>query len=397
MKHLLISILIVSLFASCKKKEEESAEPIDNSKYSTMLMVGAWPNTAYFMLNLQSLTEGTADLKGNGAEMTKYLYAQDVIQKNGYYYHAKSSTGRLGKYHVSNNKLYVDKEILFTELDWSSVVWADDETLVMFGTNADQNKIRYAILNTSTMVVKSSGDLSVNALTTGMAAYNVCFAQYRDNKIFLGYGMRSNWDNWPVMESADKAMVAVIDYATMTVDKTLEDARSTSPGGPNVYCPYSFVDENNDLYFITDPVDGYNYTQPSYIYKIKSGETELDATYDFNFSSTVSNGMAAAIWYIGEGKAIIRTCVAGTSIDADHSYSIVDVHSGAFIKTLDLPADKGERYVQSVVIEDGKAYIAVNSSDRDYVWIYDPKTDALTKGIEFVGGLDYILRLEKLR
>lgn len=247
------------------------------------------------------------------------------------------------------------------------------------------------------MRVKSSGELAVEDLATGMAAYNVGFAEYRAGKIFLGYGMRSNWDNWPVMESHDKTLVAVIDYATMTVDKTLEDAKSTSPGGPNVYCPYSFVDENGDLYFITDPVDGYNYTQPSHIYKIANGQTELDATYNFDFSSSVSDGMAAAIWYIGDGKAIIRTCVAGKSIDADHSYSIVDVHTGAFIKTLDLPTDKGERYVQAVVVESGKAYIAVNSSEKDYVWIYDPATDKTTKGIEFVGGLDYILRLEKLK
>jgi hypothetical protein len=396
MKRLLLALLCISFLASCKKKTDET-EPVDNSKYSTMLMVGAWPETAYYILNLQSLSEGTADLKGNGAEMTKHLYAQDVIQKNGYYYHANAGTGRLGKYHVSNNKLYVDKEIPFTELNWSSVTWPNDETLVMFGTNGDQNKILYSILNTSNMTITSSGELAVNDLTTGMAAYNVGFAEYRGDKIFLGYGMRSNWDNWPIMESSENVFVAVIDYATMKVDKTLEDTKSASAGGPNAYCPYSFVDENNDLYFITDPVDGYNYTQPSYIYKIANGSTELDASYNFNFSSSVSDGMAAAIWYIGNGKAIIRTCVAGKSIDADHSYSIVDVHTGAFIKKLDLPVDKGERYVQSVVIEGGKAYIAVNSSDRDYVWIYDPAADTLTKGLEFVGGLDYILRLEKLR
>jgi|GEM_PF-773460 len=108
------------------------------------------------------------------------------------------------------------------------------------------------------------------------------------------------------------------------------------------------------------------------------------------------NGMGAATWYIGNGKAIIRTLVAGQAIDADHSYSIINIRTGSFIKKLDLLADKRERMVQAVIIEDGKAYIAVNARDRDYIWEYDPATDKLTKGAEFTGGIDYILRIEKL-
>ncbi|MNL62151.1 hypothetical protein D3C87_1861490 [compost metagenome] len=64
---------------------------------------------------------------------------------------------------------------------------------------------------------------------------------------------------------------------------------------------------------------------------------------------------------------------------------------------MDLPTDKGERMVNAVIVEDGKAFIAVNAVDRDYIWEYNPVTDQLTKGVEFVGGIDYILRIEKLK
>ena len=103
------------------------------------------------------------------------------------------------------------------------------------------------------------------------------------------------------------------------------------------------------------------------------------------------------MWYIGNGKAIVRSRINGQSIDTDHYYCLIDVKTGTFIKKLDLPVDKGERMVNAVIVEDGKAFIAVNAADRDYIWQYDPATDQLTKGVEFIGGIDYILRIEKLK
>ena len=142
---------------------------------------------------------------------------------------------------------------------------------------------------------------------------------------------------------------------------------------------------------------GYDYKSPSVVYRIKNGATALDPTYFFDLSAKTDNGMGAAMWHIGNGKAIVRTRIKGESIDAEHSFSVIDVRTGTFIKTLDLPADKGERMVNAVVVEDGKAYIAVNAADKDYIWEYDPASEKLTKGAEFVDGIDYILRLEKTK
>ncbi len=390
---LLILLCLGSI--SCKKKKEADPVAVKN-KYSTMLCVGSWPNTAYYISQFPSLTEGTIDLKGNGAEITSKVYAQDVIQKNGFYYHANFSAGKLGKYHVEDGVLITDQEIPFTYLNWSSYAWIGNETVVLFGTNGDQNEARYAILTVATMQV-STGVLDLEEIPTDFDAYMLGFAEYRGDKLYVGYGFGStDYSNYPTMTYYQKALVATFNYPAMTLAASTEDTRTTGAGGPIVYAPCSFVDENNDLYFISDPVYNYDYTSPSAIYRIKSGSNVIDNSYYFDFSATVNDGKGPAMWYIGNGKAIIRTRVAGQSIDTDHSFSIVNVHTGAFVKTLDLPADKGERMVQAVVVEDGKAYIAVNSADRDFVYVYDPIADTLTKGVEIVGGVDYILRLEKL-
>jgi len=400
-------IAITALLISCKKNDNSSPTPDpdpdpsgEERLYSAILCVGSWPNTAYYIANLPSLTEGTITVKGNGAEMTGKVYAQDILQKDGYYYHANSGSGRLGKYHVANGAVVVDKEIPFTWLDWDSYVWVDDGTFIIFGSGKNEsevNEARYAIVKVADMSV-TTGKLAFSPLPSGFTGIRIGAAEYRSGKIFVGYQFASeDWSLYPDMPVYHKFNLAVINYPDMSVEKNLEESRSTTPGGPIVYAPVSFKDENEDIYFVTDPVFNYDYEAPSVIYRIKNGETELDESYFFNLSEKADNGMGAAMWYLGGGKAIIRTTVEGQSIDADHFYSLVNVQTGTFIKKLDLPADKGERMVNAIVVEDGKAYIAVNAQDKDYIWEYDPATDKLTAGAEFIGGIDYILRLEKIK
>lgn len=391
-KLFLFAFLLI-LISGCRKRNDSNVEL--GTKYSAILCVGSWPNTAYYIAGIPSLTSGTVSLKGNGAEMTGKVYAQDVIQRDGFYYHANFSKGRLGKYHVENGTLVIDKEIPFAWLSWSSYAWIDDNTFVIFGDGNGEG--RYAVVKVDKMTI-TTGKLALQTIPAGFQIYNFGFAEYRNNKLYLGYGFGSNdWSKYPNMPVYQKSLVAVIDYHTMAVEKSLEDTRTTGLGGSKVYAPSSFVDDNNDLYFISDPVNVYDYKSPSLMYRIKSGTTEIDPSYLFNYSNSANNEMAAAMWYIGNGKAIVRSRIAGESIDADHYYRIIDVKTGAMIKKLDLPADKGERMVNAVIVEDGRAFIAVNSVDRDYIWQYDPTTDKLSKGVEFIGGIDYILRIEKLK
>lgn len=389
---LLGAFLMVSI-SGCEKRNDKGHTE-EASAYSAVLCVGSWPNTAYYIAGIPSLTSGAISLKGNGAEMTGKVYAQDVIQKNGFYYHANFGSGRIGKYHVENGVLLTDKEIPFTYLSWSSYTWVDDNTLVIFGTG--NSEARYAVIKVDKMTL-TNGKLNVQALPAGFDDYSIGFAACRDNKLYLGYGFAStDFSVYPNMPVYNKSYVAAIDYPSMVISQSSEVTKSAGLGGPNVYAPTSFVDENNDLYFISDPVGIYDYKSPAAVFRIRSGSTQVDPAYFFNFSAAANNEMAPAMWYIGNGKAIVRSRIAGESIDADHYFTLIDVRTGTVVKKLDLPADKGERMVQAVVVENGKAYIAVNSSDRDYIWEYDPATDKLTKGAEFVGGIDYILRIEKL-
>ena len=63
---------------------------------------------------------------------------------------------------------------------------------------------------------------------------------------------------------------------------------------------------------------------------------------------------------------------------------------------LPLPLDKGTSR-QCVLVKNGTVYITVNSgNDGCYVWLLNPETGALKKGLKFSDDTEYILRLERL-
>ncbi|MBE9586435.1 hypothetical protein IM792_18425 [Mucilaginibacter sp. JRF] len=399
---LALAIATAISFTACKKSDDAPTTNTDTGeiKYGALMMVGAWPNTTYYIAGLSSLKEGTIDLKGKGVNMSAIAQDQGFIQRNGYYYYYNGDNGRLGRYHIANDLLVTDREVPFTQMSgFSSHIWADDNTLVVFGTNTDQTKIRYAIINATTLA-STGGEINTTAPTD--AAYTrigVGFAEYRSGKIFIGYGYLHA--NWPT-PSYPKVLVAAVNYPSMTVSTLLEDSKSRWPGGPTRYNPYSFVDENGDLYFATVPEGGWDYDGASLIYRIKSGTEVLDNTYNFDYSAKAGGNTVQAMWYIGNGQAIVRGRIPADRSNADFYYNwdsnfaLINVQTGAVVKKFDLPTDKGQIYVQAVIVEDGKAYLLVNGANSNgAIWEYDPATDKLTKGATFGAGYDILLRLDK--
>ncbi len=386
---------------SCKKdgptdKPDDPAE----KQYGALLMIGAWPNTAYYLVEVASLKEGKVGLSGTGVNMSTLIGDQGLIQRAGYYYYFNPTSGRLGRYHIENDQLVTDKEIPFTQMgSISSHVWVDDQTLVLFGENGDRNIGQYAILNVANMQITDHGDLDLPS--SGNPKYHyvgIGFAEYRAGKIFLGFGWSADWPDTPL----PKVLVAAIDYPSMAISKVSEDDRSTWPGGPTRYTPTSFIDENGDLYFATVPDNGSDYDAGSALYRIRSGSDEIDPNYYVDFSSQSDGHTVQAMWYIGNGQAIARVRIPADRSEPDFYYSwdcyfsVVDVHTGKVVKKLDLPTDVGEIFVQAVIVEDGKAYIMVNDANAPgYVWEYDPATGQLTKGLEFDAGYDFLLRIDK--
>jgi len=133
---------------------------------------------------------------------------------------------------------------------------------------------------------------------------------------------------------------------------------------------------------------------PSGFFRIKDGDTKLDPDYFFNVSALRNGDNQVGVQYLGNGKALLMSAhdAANNVKNRDDwwyaamwEYLIVDVTTQKVIKKLDFPLVANSR---SAIVDNGKAYIAVNDPKADaiYIWEYDPANDKLTRGAKIKGG-----------
>jgi len=387
-----LALMFAASLTSCKK--DKDAPAASSGDYGLWLQVGSYPETSPYVVSVSSLTEGSVSLAGNGSEVTG-IADYGIIPGGEFYYYYNEPISKFSKFKLENSKLTVVKEVQLNHLaSTNTFAWVDANTLVMFGLNANSSKVLYSSVNVNTLAI-TNGELALAPLPTGMTRYNTGSAEYSDGKFYLGLTYAGPaWKD----PSDPNFHVAVLN-SDFTLNTTLSDNRSVGAGQSKLWMRGSFVDEHGDVYLLTSPTWINGGTQPSAIYRIKKGATEFDNTYFFNTNSSSIGYTCEALWNVGNGVAIVRyinTSITSTAYNTQ--FAAINIANGTVRKILsDLPNDT-EGGLESIAVENGKAYILVNSeTGKDYVWEYDPATDKVKEGLEISGGYDYLLRLDVLK
>lgn len=400
-KFLSIALLLSVGLSSCEKDStgsDDNGGTKEENSFALWIQVGVWPNTNYYILNADDLSQGATKLAGNGIDVTTSLN-NSVIAKDGFYYFYNSTEGRFGKYKIENGAATVVKQVPFTHLaSLAGHTWVNSTTLVVVGNNATGNAVNYAVINTD--------DLSINTGTvTGLPErptdYNKYMVggdiQYKDGKIYFSVNMQ----NTSTYRVYPRLYTMAVNYPAFSVSKTSTDDRSVGVGNTSGYFATSFVDASGDMYFLTSwnlvwKEDGSR--APKAIYRIKKGADELDKTYYMDVLKETGKEAAAGLFmYLGNGKAILKVQEQEGYVNTKFGYSIIDLGTGKEIRKLtEIPAGaSGER---NVYVEDGKAYIAVLSGEgTDYIWVYDANTDKVSKGLQIQGGYNSFSRIDKMK
>lgn len=402
-KKLFLAVTLLSLLAgwsACTKFEDDDIATVDpgqtSDNYAIWLQLGSWPNTTQYAIGVNSLTSGAVSLKGNGVEVTsKADYG--IIARNGFYYYPSTSStnGRFSKFTLKNNQLATVKEVPFTyQTGVTSYAWANDNTLILIGTNGDGNKVLCSVINTNTLSITNS-ELKVNPIPAGYTGIATRGVEYANGRLYVGLVYTAIWP----APAYPKAIVGIYDFPSLSPVNQIEDNRSVGMGQSDMWMSGSTVDEKGDIYYLATP-GWMSTTLPSAIYRIKNGTTAYDPGYFFNLNTSSLGGPAIALWGIGGSKGIVKyQAVVSDNPDATHvfGYAVVDLANGTIIRKLnELPLDKGEM-LETVVVDENNAYIMVNSeSGKDYIWIYDIANGAVNPGLEIAGGYDYMLRIDKL-
>jgi len=392
----LIALALVTVLNSCSSSDDndETVDPVEETqeKYTVWLQIGSWPNTTQYVLGTNSLTEGTVNLTGHGAEVTgKSAYG--IITKGGYYYYYNTTSGRFSKFKYEKELYNTVLEVPYTHMaDVSGFTWINDKTLFLIGTNGDQNKVHYSVVDIETLKM-TNGVMDAPAIATGYNYFNLGNIEFTNGKVFFQFGYTGDWPNpWQ-----NKTYIGVVDYATLKYEKTLESATSAGPGTNKLWLSSSFVDDSGNTYFSTNVEWSSISGRKSAIYRIKKGTTELDASYTVNQSTLGYEGVG--LWYIGGTKAILKyidTAITGST--HIYAFAVMDLETGKITRKLtEIPAD-GDAYIQNIIVEDGKVFMITNAeTGKDYVYIYDIAAQTVKTGLELVGGYDWVLRLDKMR
>ncbi len=395
---LLYAVVAVTgcLGMACRKEAGESSF----GKYSFHLMV---KDGSECLIQSDSVETGVIDPGRLGIRPIPARHFYDLVPRRGYYYYVDPKTSRFLKCMTRNGSFSEVGSVSLTGISLvENLTWFSEDSLLLIGYDTGNAVTRYARINTDRMSAEQ-GIVDIPSPSKPFNWISVGFVRLTDKKISIGYTYHFSTGPGRYTTS-DTMYVDVLSFPGMKSLARYKDTRSAYPGGVNTKESYSFTDENGDFYFIACPgiIAGNHPGKPTAIFKIPAGEEKPDPGYFLNISASPIGNHAYGCWYIGNGKVIVRAerkdLYKGLS---DHyktphfSFFLADLHSGTTSR-LDLPLDKGSSR-QCVLAEGGKVYITVNSdTDGCFVWIFDPATRSLQKGMQFTGSTDYILRMDKM-
>lgn len=386
---ILLALATTALTAvSCSDKNgPDGPDQVLNPEYAVTIRT----TNGRYMLPVESLMNGKISPVGKGTNITDLLpWEENVVQRGRDFYSLNPDNATFGKFRFENGVLTTIKEIPFAQLPalylgWHA--WLSESELII----GPRSSNFYAVIDVNKMEVTKSGEFDRTGIPEEHTR-RVFSVIPQGNKIVIGYGLY----NEKTKVHYDKSYTAVMDAPAMNNLKvTSEDERSAPLGAVrNGY--FSKFKENGYTYILTHtmPVLGGNKpSMPTGFLRIKDGEYKIDPSYFFNTSAQLAGDNQLGVTYLGNGKAIlINAHDTKTNVKvhddwwyaAMWEYVVIDVNTQKVVHKLDFPLLGSSR---SAVVNQGKAYIAVNDLKADgvYIWEYDSATDKMTKGAKIEG------------
>lgn len=387
------------ILSSCNSTSRKENKP-EKKKYSIYIL---GKNHQEYIIQTDDLTKGELKPESDGVELNTQYMDRDVIVKNGYYYHLDRKTATFSKYIKTDNAFFAVAELKIDNFSVENFYWLSPDTLLLTGLDnkdfVDASFYKIAVKN---FTIAQTGKLPVPKPPKGYESSSIGVTTILNHQLFLAYTYHKHFGPASYTTS-DTIYTVSLSYPSMRVDTVAIDTRSSYPAGINTIQSYSFFTENGDFYFMSCPgiALGNTVKRPTAIFKIKKGESTISKDYFFNISASKINNHAYGIWYIGNGKAIIRSERKDLYKDfSEHAFAaqfefyLLDLTKQSVTK-LNLPLDKGTRR-EAVIVEKDTVYISINSSTvGNYIWLYDIRSGKLKKGLKLSGDTDYIYRIDK--
>ncbi|RYF24732.1 MAG: hypothetical protein EOO42_05170 [Flavobacteriales bacterium] len=329
--------------------------------------------------------------------------SRNIIVKDGFYYALQRKSAILTKYILKDGQLSAAGHLRLKNYSEENFLWVGKDSLLLSGLNNATDTAKYYLVDTKKMQSLAHGLLDIKTPEGKYASTSIGFVKKRKDTLFIGYTFHPPIKGTDYTTS-DTMYVSKLMYPSMKSIGIQKETRSTYPAGINTVQHNEFTIENGDFYFMSCPgiAMGNRVDLPTAIFRIKDSQSLIDPHYFFNLSSSIISNHAYGLWYLGKGKAIVRSerkdlfkGIADHYSTPHFEFYLLDIGSQKVIKKLDLPLDNGTRK-ECVIVENNVVYIAVNSiSEGNYIWKYDLQKDKLTRGLQLSGKTAFIVRLDR--
>lgn len=397
-KKLALIAFSLSALISCSNDDNNSKELEVVSSGFTMSLKTTGDGEPEYIVNKQDIMTGTISAVGQGIEQTgwrfyypvgKTLFASGYSEDNQCAGYAAKSNGSITK---------VGEFIFENSLE----VWGhtnDGEMLLgmEIPRTGFANKRLHFIDAKTAFVTKIVGTSIFQDQANNQVAWPTAL-QVRGDKLFIPYHVLDSKGNFTTPDP-DKAYLAIYEFPNVgnTPTKIISDTR-TSNIGVNGSTTGLIETDNGDLYsFSCGAIEAgfsVNSSKPSGILKIKAGETEFDTNYFFNVEAADNGGKIFWFDYVGGNKAIARllTNSSGIAWDAfsrsttafNQKLVIIDLKAKTVTDVANVPLH-AKRYSSPVLVEEGKAYVSIETASNAYVYQVDIDTATAVKGAKIEG------------
>lgn len=391
-KTTLAILCAAATFASCSKNND-STTPANPGNFIVTVTPAASTGVADYLLTSSSLDQGTISIAGNGIEQDgTYRYYVTTNNKFFSMLYGQGNPGAVTAYNIQGGKL--NKLTNFQTETVQAFAPVNDDLLLFKISRAVTTPLsNWYKVNTNSLLITSEGTTNTLQLAGNGEIAHFSWLTQVGTKVYAPYFTIK--DRTFATAYPDSAWVAVFNYADMKLEKVIKDNRTSFIG--RYFMPGLELTENNDVYTFSSSVasngTAITSTKPSAITRIKSGTTEFDQSYLFNFE-TASGGMNITNWlYVGGNNFIVgaTTKAEKGAYTAGLHVGIINVVDKTFVNVTGLPeiAQIKSLSLNNYTPKDGKTgYIGVNLTDgTSYIYKIDASTHIATRGLKVEGGV----------
>lgn len=405
---LLGAMLSTLLLTSCEKKDEPIVE--GGGKYIVVATPdGSLYEGADYILQAESLDQGTITNKGRGIEQDGYRYYAFTNNRVFSLLYGQGNPGDVRVYALNDSNYLTLNGTINTPTVQAFGTYGTE--LIEIKSPRSINTPNAEILRIDTQGLSIAGRATVNTtelVGNGEMAHftgvfrvgNDIWAPFMSIKGLPKMAFNTDY--------TDSTWIAVFSYPDLKLKKIIKDDRTSYIG---YYFAQSGVDvtENGDVYCFSSAVTGGSgvkpSTKPSAVIRVKSGQSEFDKSYFFDLEKASGGHHVYNARYLGNNKFCLMMydqpnfAESLYNSSAPYRFAIVDVVKQTFTWVTGMPEANDLAAVARLPYVDrvagSIAYGIMTKTDVPYVYIIDGNTAKARKGLRVeAGGITAVGRLD---